>query len=70
MATLRRTFLFLLLFGATAWGEGVTPRGIEIGDLLPWGVDVATGVEGGGHRKDPGKIAAFIEAVRRAEAGS
>ena len=38
-----------------------------LGDLLPWGVDVATGVEGEGHRKDVQKLAAFVEAVRKAE---
>ena len=41
----------------------------DLGDLLPWGVDVATGVEGDGYRKDPARIAAFIEAVRSAEEG-
>jgi phosphoribosylanthranilate isomerase len=51
---------------------GLTPENVgqalaELGDLLPWGVDVATGVEGAGHRKDPARIAAFIKAVRDAE---
>jgi phosphoribosylanthranilate isomerase len=51
---------------------GLTPENVgqalaELGDLLPWGVDVATGVEGPGYRKDPERIAAFIQAVRDAE---
>jgi phosphoribosylanthranilate isomerase len=51
---------------------GLTPQNVgealgELGDLLPWGVDVATGVEVQGNRKDPQKIASFIEAVRKAE---
>jgi len=40
-----------------------------LGDLLPWGVDVATGVEGSGYRKDAARLAAFVQAVRKAEAG-
>jgi phosphoribosylanthranilate isomerase len=51
---------------------GLTPENVgqalgDLGDLLPWGIDVATGVEREGHRKDPSKLAAFIEAIRQAE---
>lgn len=51
---------------------GLDPQNVggaieALGDLLPWGVDVATGVEGEGFRKDPARIKAFVEAVRRAE---
>jgi phosphoribosylanthranilate isomerase len=51
---------------------GLTPENVgqaleDLGDLLPWGVDVATGVEGSGYRKDPARLRAFVEAVRAAE---
>jgi phosphoribosylanthranilate isomerase len=51
---------------------GLTPDNVgqaleALGDLLPWGVDVATGVEGAAFRKDPELMRAFVEAVRRAE---
>ncbi len=55
---------------------GLTPENVEqaladIGEMLPWGVDCATGVEGDDYRKDPKKMTAFVEAVHRAEdAGS
>ncbi|MEE2672486.1 MAG: phosphoribosylanthranilate isomerase [Myxococcota bacterium] len=55
---------------------GLTPENVEqaladIGEMLPWGVDCATGVEGDDYRKDRKKMTAFVEAVRRAEdAGS
>jgi phosphoribosylanthranilate isomerase len=41
----------------------------QVGDLLPWGVDVATGVEGPDFRKDSARMKAFVEAVRCAENG-
>jgi phosphoribosylanthranilate isomerase len=51
---------------------GLTPENVgqaleDLGDLLPWGVDVATGVEGSGYRKDSARLRAFVEAVRAAE---
>lgn len=51
---------------------GLNPENVgraldDLGDLLPWGVDVATGVEGDDHRKDPAKMAAFVKAVRATE---
>jgi phosphoribosylanthranilate isomerase len=48
---------------------GLTPG--NVGEAMrvfrPWGVDVVTGVERGPGRKDPGKLRAFVAAVRKAE---
>ena len=41
----------------------------SLGDLLPWGVDVATGVEAEGRRKDRERMAAFVKAVREETGG-
>jgi len=51
---------------------GLTPENVagalaDVGEIPPWGVDVATGVEGANNRKDPGKMRAFVEAVRERE---
>ena len=49
---------------------GLTPDNVEqaladVGDVPPWGVDVATGVEGADGRKDPALMKAFVQAVKR-----
>ena len=54
---------------------GLTPENVgqalaDVGDVLPWGVDVATGVEGPEYRKDPALMKAFVEAVRSYEEAS
>jgi len=51
---------------------GLTPDNVasalaDVGDIPPWGVDVATGVEGPDRRKDPAKMRAFVEAIRQRE---
>jgi phosphoribosylanthranilate isomerase len=55
----------ILAGGLDPSNVGVAINGV--GDILPWGVDVATGVEGEDLRKLPAAMKAFVEAVRRAE---
>jgi phosphoribosylanthranilate isomerase len=64
-ALIERGYDVILAGGLDA---GSVAQAIEdVGDVLPWGVDVATGVEGEGRRKDAEKMRAFVAAVRRAE---
>ena len=50
---------------------GLTPENVAeaIGQVRPWGVDVATGVEREPGRKDPRKLRAFIAAAKAADPG-
>ena len=46
----------MLCGGLDPENVGEALRGV--GDVLPWGVDCATGIEGAGHAKDPAKMRA------------
>lgn len=68
-----RTFdwdLALGLPGPLIVSGGLTPEnvGAAIRRLRPFGVDVSSGVESAPGRKDAAKIAAFVQAVRSADA--
>lgn len=50
---------------------GLTPETVEavVRDIRPWAVDVSSGVELERGRKSPERTRAFVDAVRRADAG-
>lgn len=55
--------VFVKVFVST-WVEDATDAAAEV--ARPWGVDVASGVERGPHRKDGGAMAGFVAAARSA----
>ena len=68
------TFDWNCVYGANAFGSiiiagGLTDRNVGemVGQLHPFGVDVATGVESTPGKKDYEKMRRFIEAVHRAD---
>jgi len=64
-ALIKRGYDVILAGGLAPENVGEAIAGV--GDLLPWGVDVATGIEATARRKDRDRMQAFVAAVRKAE---